>query len=179
VNAFNTYFSTIIDKTNKDSQENIRHGNPHTYCYLDQGVGVSYPPLVFKTFSTQELLSIIRSIQTKNSSGYDEISTKLLKISANYVCSPLTYICNKSVLTGIFPERLKYSTIKPLYKKGDKTDPSNYRLISLLTSFSKVIEKALYNRLIEYVNNNKMLNSQQFGFRKNLATEDAIFKLTQ
>jgi hypothetical protein len=83
------------------------------------------------------------------------------------------------VLTGIFPERLKYSTIKTLYKKGDKTDPSNYRQLSLLTSFSKVIEKSLYNRLIEYVNNNKILNYQQFGIRKNLATEDAIFKLTQ
>jgi hypothetical protein len=81
------------------------------------------------------------------------------------------------VLTGIFPERLKYSTINPLYKKGDKTDLSHYRLISLLTSFSKVTEKSLYNRLIEYVNNNKILNSQQFGFRKNLATEDEIFKL--
>jgi hypothetical protein len=142
-------------------------------------VGVSHPPLVFKTFSTQEILSVIRSIQTKNLSGYDEISTKLLKISANYICSPLTYISNKSVLTGIFSERLKYSTIKLLHKKGDKTDPSNYRPISLLISLSNVIEKALYNRLIEYVNNNKILNSQQFGFRKNLATEDAIFKLTQ
>jgi hypothetical protein len=131
---------------------------------FDQDVGASYPPVVFKTFSSQEILSIIRSIQTKNSSGYDEISTKLFKISANYICSPLTYICNN--LTGIFPERLKYSTIKPLYKKGDKTDLSNYRLISLLTSFSKVIEKALYNRLTEYVNNNKILNSQQYGFRK-------------
>ena len=83
------------------------------------------------------------------------------------------------MLTRIFPERFKYSTIKPIYKKGDKADLSNYRPISLLTSFSKVIEKALYNRLVEYVNNNKILISQQFGFRKNLATEDAIFKLTQ
>jgi hypothetical protein len=45
----------------------------------------------------------------------------------------------------------------------------------MLTSFSKVLEKALYNRVIEYLNNNNILNSQQFGFRKNLATEDAIF----
>ena len=45
----------------------------------------------------------------------------------------------------------------------------------MLTSFSKVLEKALYNRVIEYLNNNNMLKSQQFGFRKNLATEDAIF----
>jgi len=133
--------------------------------------------MVYKTFSTQEITSIIKSIKTKNSSGYDEISTKLLKISANYTCSPLTYICNKSVSTGIIPERLKYSIIKPLYKKGDKTDPSNYRPISMLTSFSKVLEKALYNRLIEYLNYNNILNSQQFGFRKNLATKDAIFRL--
>jgi hypothetical protein len=42
-NAFNTYFSTIIDKTNMDSQRNIRHGNHHTYCYLDQDIGASYP----------------------------------------------------------------------------------------------------------------------------------------
>jgi hypothetical protein len=65
-----------------------------------------------------------------------------------------------------------------LYKKGDKTDPSNYRPISLLTSFSKVLEKVLYNRLSEYISNNNLLIGQQFGFRKRFATEDAIFKLT-
>jgi hypothetical protein len=78
---------------------------------------------------------------------YDGISTKLLKICASYICSPLTHICNKSISSGFFPERLKYSTIKPLYKKGDKTNPSNYRPVSLLTYFSKVLEKALYIRL--------------------------------
>jgi hypothetical protein len=67
-------------------------------------------------------------------------STKLLKISANYICSQLTYICNKSVLKGIFPERLKNSTINPLYKKGDKTDPSNYRPISWLSSGHAVVQ---------------------------------------
>ena len=76
------------------------------------------------------------------------------------ICSPLTYICNKSISTGIFPDRLKYSIIKPLYKKGERTDPSNYRLISMLTSFSKVLEKALYNRLIEYLNDNNIFNPQ-------------------
>jgi len=66
-----------------------------------------------------------------------------------------------------------------MYKKGDKSDPSNYRPISMLTSFSKVLEKALYRRLIQHIdNNNNILNEQQFGFRKRLSTEDAIFKLT-
>jgi hypothetical protein len=133
--------------------------------------------MVFKSFSTHEIISIIKSLKTKNSFGYDEINTKLLKVSASYICSPLTYIYNKSISTGILPERLKYSIIKSLYKKGDKADPSNYRPISL-TSFSKVLEKALYKRLIEHINNNNILQGEQFGFRKRLATEDAIFKLT-
>jgi pyruvate/oxaloacetate carboxyltransferase len=77
-------------------------------------LGILIPPMVFKTFSTQEITSIINSVKTKNSSGYDEISTKLLKISANYICS-------KSMSTGIFPERLKYSIIKSLYKETRQT----------------------------------------------------------
>jgi len=88
----------------------------------------------------------------------------------------LTYICNKSISAGIVPEHLKYSIIKPLYKKGDKTNASNYRPISL-TSFPIVFEKALYIRLIEHINNNTILVGQQFGFRKRLAMEDAIFQL--
>jgi Notch-like protein len=64
-----------------------------------------------------------------------------LKITAPFVSSPLSYICNKVITKGIFPDRLKYSVIKPLYKKGNKKDVSNYRPISLLTSFSKFFEK--------------------------------------
>jgi len=79
-----------------------------------------------------------------HSRGYDEISTKLLKISATYICSPLTYICNKFILSGIFPVRLKFSIIKPIYKKGDRMNPTNYRPISLLITSLKVVEKASY-----------------------------------
>ena len=102
----------------------------------------------------------------------------MLKISCNYIISPLTFICNRIILSGLFPDRLKYSVIKPVYKKGDKSDYTNYRHISLLTSFSKIFEKAIYIRLAEYLTNNKILTDNQYGFRKGLATEDAIFKLT-
>jgi hypothetical protein len=73
----------------------------------------------------------------KNYHGYDKISTKLLKISASYICSPLTYICNKSILSGILPDRLKFSVIKPIYKKEDRMNPTKYRPISLQTFFLK------------------------------------------
>jgi hypothetical protein len=78
-----------------------------------------------------------------HSKGYDEIPVKILKSSAPFISSPLAYICNKALETGVFPTRLKYSVIKPFFKGGDKTNMSNYRPISLMTSFSKVLEKII------------------------------------
>ena len=132
---------------------------------------------MFNTFSTKEISLIIKSIKAKDTHGYDGIPTKILKISSNYITSPLTYICNKIILSGSFPDRLKFSVVKPVHKKGDKTNYTNYRPISLLTSFSKVFEKAIYTRLTEYLINNNLLVENQYGFQKGLATENAIFKL--
>ena len=92
--------------------------------------------------------------------------------------SPLTYICNKSILSGIFPDSLTFTVTKPILKKGNILKPINYRPISLLMSFSKVFENALYIRLTEQFYSNMLLLGNQFGFRKGIATEDAIFKLT-
>ena len=174
--AFNKYFSFIVDKTNSHGIGIKNHGKLCAYNYLVQQGGDS--PLVFTPTSTQEIISIIKSLNMKNSFGYDEISTKILKIRTNFICSPLTYIFNKSVSTGIFPERLKYSIVKPFHKKGTKTDPSNYRPISMLTAFSKVLEKVLYSRLMDYLNSNNLLNSKQFGFRKSYQRTMQYFKLT-
>jgi len=99
--AFIKYFSSIVDKTNSHSIGTKNHGKLSTYnCLVQQG-GDSFSPLVFKPTSTQEIISIIKSLNTKNSFGYDEISTEILKISTNFICSLLTYIFNKSVSTGI------------------------------------------------------------------------------
>jgi hypothetical protein len=88
-----------------------------------------------------EIEKIIHSLKCKDSYGYDEISTRILKISAPYILSPLTYIFNKTLSSGIFPDRLKFSEVKPLFQKGSTIEFCNYRPISLLTSFSKVLEK--------------------------------------
>jgi Notch-like protein len=70
--------------------------------------------------------------------GYDGISSKVLKSCVDYISIPLSYHCNHSMAVGMFPERLKYSKVKPLYKKGEKSCISNHRPISLLTTFSKI-----------------------------------------
>jgi hypothetical protein len=127
--------------------------------------------------STKDIRNIIKSLNTKNLHGYNEISTKLLKLSSPFILSPLTRICNKSLALGIFPDHLKYSEINPLFKKGDKHNISNYRPISILTSFSKVLEKAVYIQLYRHCNKHNILVDEKFGFRNKLATTDAIFKL--
>jgi hypothetical protein len=79
--------------------------------------------------------------------------------------------------SGVFPERLKYSILKPLYKNRDKSLMSNYRPISLLTSFSKIVEKVIFNRLIDHLNKYGILSLRQYGFQKNLSMENAVYTL--
>jgi Notch-like protein len=88
--------------------------------------------------STYEIEKIIKAIKSKNSYGYDEISSCILKASTPFIISPLTHICNAALCSGIFPDRLKYAIVKPIFKKGSKQDNSNYGPISLLTMFSKI-----------------------------------------
>jgi hypothetical protein len=85
------------------------------------------------------------------------------------------YIFNKVLSTGTFPERLKFSEVRPLFKKGDITAFSNYRPISLLNSFSKITEKIICKRLYNYLNDNNILVGDQYGFREKLSTETAIY----
>jgi hypothetical protein len=91
---------------------------------------------------------------------------------------PLSYICNYSSHTSIFPDRLKFAVVKPLHKKADKSHISNYRPISLLPIFSKVFEKAMYSRLNHNLYTNNILVPEQHAFRKGKSTEDAAFRLT-
>jgi hypothetical protein len=68
---------------------------------------------------------------------------------------------------------LKYSQIHPVFKKRNKTEISNYRPISLLTSFSKIFEKVIYKRLYYHITSNNILAKEQYGFRNNSSTEIA------
>ena len=102
-----------------------------------------------------------------------EITTKILKISTPFISSPVSYIFNKSMISGIFPTRLKYATIKPILKNRDKKNVANYRPISKLPSFSKILEKIMYIRLMNHLKTNNILAAEQFGLRTSSSTAQA------
>jgi len=106
---------------------------------------------------------------------YDEVSNHIIKLTAPFIISPLTYICNAVLSTGVFPDRLKYAEVKPIFKKGSKQEISNYRPISLLTSFSKIIEKLICARLHAHIDMNNILVQEQYGFRIHSSPEQAAF----
>lgn len=112
----------------------------------------SYPNMKHNPTSTKDIDQIIKSLKSKNSYGYNEISTKLLEISSLFISSSLNYICNKTLSTGTFHDQLNFSVIKPLYKKCNKNNVSNYWPTSLSTSFSKAFEKVTQSKLLKHFN---------------------------
>jgi Notch-like protein len=116
------------------------------------------------------ITEVIKFFKLKGSHGYDEIPAKILKFSSPFINSPLAYISNKMLSTGIFPDRLKYAEINPLFKDGCKNDPFNYRPISLLTTFSKIFEKIILSRLNRHAAYHSIFVSEQFGFRRIAST---------
>lgn len=132
------------------------------------------PIIKFNDMSTKEIETIIKSLKTKNSYGYDEISVKILKLSALFINSPLAYICNKAHSSGIFPHRLKFSVAKPVFKNDVRLSIFILRPISLLTSFS--IFEMLYKTLF-HINQNNILVNEHCGFSSSSSTENASYKL--
>jgi hypothetical protein len=171
-----TTFFTIVGKINNKIKRDYckEFDTGKHWSYLSQAFLTPFPEIKFEPMSTKETENIIKSLKPKNSNGYDEISVNILKISASAISSPLAYICNKSFSMGVFPTHLKYSEIIPLLKNGDKTSVMNYRPISLLTSFSKVIEKDIFVRLPSHIKNNNIL-SNQYGFRGDSSSDRAIY----
>ena len=132
--------------------------------------------VLFET-TPDEILSVYKSLQPKYSTGFDNIPHDIIKLSLPHIVNCLSVIINSSFNTGDVPHLLKISKICPIYKKGDKSDLSNYRPISILPNFSKILEKLVYNRLVTYLEKHSILSDKQYGFRKNRSTYMAVTEM--
>ena len=127
--------------------------------------------------TSYEIKKHIDQLPAKNSSGYDNISNKLLKNIKYSIIHPLLHIFNLSLKLGVFPDAMKVSEIIPLFKKGQKDLMVNYRPISLLITLSKILEKCMYSHIYKFVTNNNIFYNRQYGFRSGHSCEQAIQNL--
>ena len=168
---FNNFFirmsSTLADKIKRPVGIHYRQ-------FLHQDILSSFK---FDLIDEKKITHVARCLHNKSSSGKDGISLKLLKYLLPGLSKPLTLIINQSLLTGIFPDRLKIAKVIPLYKKGDESILDNYRPTSLLPAFSKIFEKIVHEQLTDYFTRYKLFFDGQYGFRKKHSTELVTIEL--
>ena len=128
--------------------------------------------------SDDELEKAFFSLKVNKSPGHDEINFNAVKQVFHNIQKPLKHIFSLSLFSfGIFPDELKIAKVTPIFKTGERSSVSNYRPISVLLCFSKILEKIMYNRLYQYLISNNLLYKKQFGFQKANSTEHAIIEL--
>ena len=106
----------------------------------------------------------------KKTADLNGISAYFIKQIIYTIIKPLHHVFNLSLKEGIVPSQLKTAKVIPIFKSGQKTNIDNYRPISLLSTFSKILEKIVASRLTIFLNNNNILSKWQFGFRAGHAT---------
>ncbi|XP_065640491.1 uncharacterized protein LOC136073066 [Hydra vulgaris] len=126
-----------------------------------------------------ELHTAFNSLKKNKSAGIDQINVNVIKSVFDIIEPSLFHIFNLSLKSGHIPDKLKIAKITPIFKSGDETNISNYRPISVLPCFSKLIERIMYNRLYKYLSENKILYNNQYGFKKNHSTDHAIVELVK
>lgn len=126
-----------------------------------------------------EVNSLINDLRPNSSPGIDKCTPSLIKRVKHLLMSPLTHIFNLSLSSGTFPNSWKTAIVTPIYKGGDKSVPSNYRPISLLPIFSKLLEKIVNKRTLAYLEKNDLIPTRQFGFRRGKSTEDAVLTVSE
>ena len=129
--------------------------------------------------SNIEISKIIDQLDNKSSSGDDNISNLVVKRSKIEIVPILIFLINKSFRDGVFPEALKKAEVLPLFKEGSKTKESNYRPILILNVWSKIFERAMFNRMSLYLERFCFIYKTQFGFRKKHCTIDALVEITE
>ena len=125
-----------------------------------------------------EIINIINHLK-EGAPGRDEIVARNLKCISDSIAYPLAQVANLSFQQGILPEELKIAAVTPLYKAKDPMMFNNYRPISLISVFAKILERLMYNRLLKFINKNQIFNKHQFGFRDKHSTFMALIILIE
>jgi len=120
------------------------------------------------------LKEILKNLDASTSAGMDGVHPSILKHCADTVAVPLLLIFQKSLSSSELPSAWKMSRVVPIFKSGVKSNPLNYRPVSLTSNCCKVMERLLAAHILDYLESNDLLSNSQFGFRKHRGTEDQL-----
>jgi len=109
----------------------------------------------------------IRKLKKGSAGGNDKISVKLLQTMERELVKPLQLIFSKSFDSGIVPSDWKEANVSPIFKKGSKSDPANYRPVSLTSICCKIMESIIKDAIVDHLDIKKLINGSQHGFMKN------------
>jgi hypothetical protein len=167
---FNTYFANI----GPSLASTINHNGKDYSSYL---LGNNSSSCFFKPTNEEEIMKIITKFGSRKSPGHDLITSDLVKNISREVAYPLKLIFNSSLCNGVVPDDLKIAKVVPIYKKDDPQTFGNYRPISVLPCFSKILERIVYNRTYEFLCKHDILYKKQYGFREKQSTYMAVLDL--
>ena len=182
-NIFADYFSGVVE--NLFQEENPSHipesvNNDHPDC-PDPATHTNSDNFYLHQATESEISKYIDQLKDKSNATFDNITNKLIKKVKSHICPIITEIINKSFKEGLVPSLMKLSRVVPVFKKGSKSTCSNYRPISILPAISKIMEMAVRERMIVFLDQNDYFIPQQYGFRRKtntqLAAMDIIIKI--
>ena len=163
---FNNFYVNIGNKLSSDIPTNS--GDPLSY------IKSAVPDSIFlESVDESEIINICKNMKDC-SSGWDQILPRVVKSTYQNFIVPITHVMNLSIINGVVPNELK---VAPIYKSGDRRLINNYRPVSVLPCFSKILEKLMYNRISNFIHKHSLLNEYQFGFRKKRSTNQALIVL--
>ena len=166
-NTLNNYFNSIGSNLGKSCGD---------MEYKDN-IAYIHNSLYLKPITNSEISNLLDKIDINKSSGPDDPPNKLVKIAKTIITPILTKLYNLCLDQGIFPDVLKTAAVIPIHKSGNDQSPNNYRPISLISTFSKILEKLIYKRTYEFLEKYSIIHRNQFGFRKNFSTEMAVTQI--
>lgn len=169
--GFNNFFSNIGPELAKKIPIDIE--------LVEKLVDVNSNSLFLTPVSEEEVWSVKKTCHNKISCDVDDIDMKTIRCVAREIVKPFTHICNLSFQCGQFPSRMKMAKIIPLYISGDKHCYNNYRPVSLLPQFSKILEKLFDKRIRNFNEKYNLLSDSQYGFRQNRSTALALIDLIE
>ena len=172
VNNFNDFFVNVGPDT--DAKIPVTVNNSHESYLKDRNLN----EFIVSHVTEEEILEIIKQLENKSTGPYS-IPLKLLNIIPDLIVEPLCKLINNSFSHGIFPDFLKIVKVIPIHKGNSIQDMNNYRPISLLSIFDKIIEKLMHSRLYKFLEDSNILYDKQYGFRKGNSTIFSLIEITE